>query len=72
MEMDIQVLTLYCQTKILNAKTRIYLSTLYIGKSEHELVNIATDWKYMRTLSIARSLLYAQRCRTMRLSSSMS
>jgi CDP-diacylglycerol--glycerol-3-phosphate 3-phosphatidyltransferase len=26
------------KSKILNAKRRIYLSTLYVGKSEHELV----------------------------------
>jgi len=28
------------QAKILNAKRRIYLSTLYVGKSEHELVSL--------------------------------
>lgn len=26
------------QTKILNARRRVYLSTLYIGKTEHELI----------------------------------
>jgi hypothetical protein len=31
------------QEKILKAQSRIYLSTLYIGKTEHELVSIPSS-----------------------------
>ncbi|KAF2143055.1 uncharacterized protein K452DRAFT_317928 [Aplosporella prunicola CBS 121167] len=31
------------KTKISNAKSRVYLSTLYIGKTEHELISVVRD-----------------------------
>lgn len=37
------VLNLHPQDKIRNAKRRVYLSTLYIGKTEHELIETLSD-----------------------------